>query len=454
LTLSFHFDNLQTLSFYRDRPFDVKLRRARTKERPADPVSPTDEVYARLHGSVDDWLALLGSRAAEVGRLLAAGPEEQERRGYRHTLREISQQPLTWLETAESVPGRLDAIRSALARVSGNGRAGTIVFTGSGSSLYAGECLSPALQARLRIPVHAVAAGEVLTHPSGWLPPQGPCLLVSLARSGNSPESGGVLDSLRDTDVRHLVITCNRHGRLATSYGDDPRVTTVVLNDKTCDRSLVMTSSFTNMVLAGQVLGLAGDPDAYRARGAALARLGAELLMRYADPLARLARAEYRSAVYLGSGPRYGSARESALKMLEMTAGEVTTFAETYLGLRHGPMAAVDGRALVVCFLASDPVVRAYEVDLVRELDRKKLGARKVIVGHDVPEDLVGARDLVIDLAGWESVTDEAAPVLDVLVGQLLAFFRCLSISLRPDMPSDDGVISRVVESFAIHRRS
>jgi len=38
-------------------------------------------------------------------------------------------------------------------------------------------------------------------------------------------------------------------------------------------------------------------------------------------------------------------------------------------------------------------------------------------------------------------------------VGQLLAFFRCLSAGLRPDSPSDDGVISRVVGDFAIHRR-
>jgi tagatose-6-phosphate ketose/aldose isomerase len=422
-------------------------------ESPApEPVSPSEEVYARLRGPVDDWLALAGSRATEIGQLLAATPEEQDRRGYRHTLREIVQQPLTWLETADGVPARLDAIQAELDRLTSPAHAGTIVFTGSGSSLYAGECLSPALQARLRIPVHAVAAGEVLTHPAGWLPPQGPCLLVSLARSGNSPESCGVLDSLRDTECRHLVITCNRNGRLATSYGGDSRVATVVLNDKTCDRSLVMTSSFTNMVLAGQVLGLAGDAKAYRARGALLARAGAELLLRDADALARVARTGYRSAVYLGSGCRYGSARESALKMLEMTAGEVTTFPETYLGLRHGPMAAVDRRALVVCFLASDPVVRAYEVDLVRELDRKKLGARKVVVGHDVPRDLVGAEDLAVELPG--EVGDESAPVLDVLVGQLLAFFRCLSIDLRPDMPSDDGVISRVVESFAIHRRS
>ncbi|PYQ47869.1 MAG: tagatose-6-phosphate ketose isomerase, partial [Acidobacteria bacterium] len=202
------------------------------------------------------------------------------------------------------------------------------------------------------------------------------------------------------------------------------------------------------------LLGFTEEPDAYRARGTAVARLGAALLLEHADALARAARSDYRSAVYLGSGSRYGAAREGALKMLEMTAGRVTTFPETYLGLRHGPMAALGDAALVVCFLSTDPVARAYEADLVRELNRKKLGARKVIVGHDVPADLAGAEDLVVDLPGLGAIDDDVAPLLDVLVGQLLALFRCLTIGLRPDMPSDDGVISRVVEDFAIHRRS
>lgn len=408
----------------------------------------------RLRGSVEDWLSFLGERSAEAGVLLAASPDEQDAKGYRHTLREIAQQPLTWLETAEGVAGRRDAIVAALARVRGDRDTGTIVFTGSGSSLYAGECLAAPLQERLGIPVHAVAAGEVLTHPRGWLPPKGPYLVVSLARSGNSPESCGVLDSLADAAARHLVITCNRHGRLATRYQSDPRVTTVVLDDKTCDRSLVMTSSFTNMVLAGHVLGMTEDIAGYRARGDALAGLGADLLLRCLDPIAGLARSDYRAAVYLGSGGRYGAARESALKMLEMTAGQVTTFPETYLGLRHGPMAAVSADALVVCFLSSDPTIRAYETDLLRELDRKKLGARKVVVGERIPADVVGADDLAVDLPGLAAVGDDGAALLDVLVGQLLAFFRCRSIGLRPDMPSDDGVISRVVEGFAIHRRS
>jgi tagatose-6-phosphate ketose/aldose isomerase len=279
--------------------------------------------------------------------------------------------------------------------------------------------------------------------------------MVSFARSGNSPESCGAVDAVRESMplCRHLVITCSGQGRLATRYRDDPRVATVVLDERTNDRSLVMTSSFTNMVLAGRLLALTRDVDGYRARVSAIAGQAADLLLGQSDALARTARGDFRTAVYLGSGNRYGAAREAALKMLEMTGGQVKTFAETYLGLRHGPMCAIDDHALVVCFLSTDPVIRAYEVDLLRELNQKKLGAQKVLVGPGVPADLVSAGDVVIDPAGLAAIADEDAPVLDVVVGQLLAFFRCLHMGLRPDAPSDEGVISRVVGDFAIHRR-
>jgi tagatose-6-phosphate ketose/aldose isomerase len=408
-----------------------------------------------LHGSVDDWLVSLAALPGEIGGLLAAPPADQDLRGYRHTLREICQQPLTWLETASRMSARAAVIEASLAAVDSDGALGAVVLTGSGSSLYAGECLSLALQSALGIPVQPVSAGMVLTHPTGCLSARLPSLMVSFARSGNSPESCGAVDAVREAlpACRHLVITCSGQGRLATRYRDDPRVATVVLDDRTCDRSLVMTSSFTNMVLAGRLLALRHDVPAYRTRIATLAGLAADLLLGHADTLARTARSGYTTAVYLGGGNRYGAAREAALKMLEMTGGQVKTFPETYLGLRHGPMCAIDDGALVVCFLSSDPVSRAYEIDLVRELNRKKLGARKVIFGAGVPADLVCAGDVVIDPPGLAAVADEDAPVLDVLVGQLLAFFRCLSAGLRPDSPSDDGVISRVVGDFAIHRR-
>jgi tagatose-6-phosphate ketose/aldose isomerase len=408
-----------------------------------------------LHGSVDDWLISLASQPGEVGSLLAATPAAQEARGYRHTLREICHQPIIWLETASRMAGHVSLVEASLGLEDRATTPASIVLTGSGSSLYAGECLSLALQSALDIPVHPISAGMVLTDPRGCLTGRVPSLLVSFARSGNSPESCAAVDAVREAlpDCRHLVITCSGQGRLATRYGDDKRVATVVLDDRTADRSLVMTSSFTNMVLAGRVLALTRDVEGYKARVAGLAQLAAQLLLQQVDAIARIARSDYRTAVYLGSGNRYGAAREAALKMLEMTGGQVKTFAETYLGLRHGPMCAIDDGALVVCFLSSDPVTRAYEMDLMRELDQKRLGARRVVFGSDVPADLVSEGDVVVDTPGLAAVADEDAPVLDVVVGQLLAFFRCLSAGLRPDSPSDEGVISRVVGDFAIHRR-
>ncbi|MGC1547995.1 MAG: tagatose-6-phosphate ketose isomerase, partial [Rhodanobacter sp.] len=176
---------------------------------------------------------------------------------------------------------------------------------------------------------------------------------------------------------------------------------------------------------------------------------------KHADAIARIAQKEFTEAVYLGSGGAIGAARESALKMLEMTGGKVITMAETYLGLRHGPMSSVHPSTLVVALLSPDPSVRAYEFDLLRELSRKGLGMAKVLVGGDIPADLLGPDDLAIELpeltTDGQSADDEVPALLtDVAVGQLLAFFRCLQLGGRPDTPSL-GVLTRVVEGFVIH---
>jgi len=395
----------------------------------------------------DEWLASLSEKGA-IGALLSPSPEEQVGRGYGHTLREIAQQPVTWMETAARMR-RLPLIGESLDGAS------AVVFTGSGSSTYAAECVAPCLQHGLGLPVSAVPAGLILTHPETCLPPTGPFLVVSLARSGNSPESRAVVDWLLESrpQVRHLFITCNRDGALATSYRNRPDVRTIVLDEKTNDRSLVMTSSFTNLVLAGRALG--GNPQACEARALGLARAAAALLQERADVLDATARSGFGSVVYLGSGCRLGSAREAALKMLEMNAGEVFTFAESYLGLRHGPMSAIRPDTLVVAFLSSDPLVRAYERDVLTELDRKGLGSGRVIVGVDVPPGVVASPEaLVLECGPLSPGADEDLTLIDAVVGQLLAFFRCLAGGHRPDSPSEDSVITRVVSGFEIHRRN
>lgn len=385
--------------------------------------------------------------SAELDALCAAPLAQQQAHGYADTLREILQQPATWLGTADLLcqPQLREQWRASLVPLPSH-----IVLTGSGSSMYIGECLAPSLQLGLGIPTQAIAAGTLLTHWRSVLPP-GAGLLISLARSGDSPESSGVVDRLLADapDYRHLIITCNVSGKLATSYRGDSRVTVLVLDERTNDRSLVMTSSFTNLLLAG--FGLV--PPAGRDVIAAVGRL-AHILERVfgerTDALAAIARSEFGNVVYLGSGGALGAAHESALKMLEMSGGAVVTMAETYLGLRHGPMSSLGDKSLVVGFLSPDPAVRAYELDLLRELSRKQLGLTRVLVGEHIPVEVLGPQDVAVELAGLEAI-DDALPLLaDVVVGQLLAFFRCRELGGKPDTPSK-GVLTRVVEDFPMH---
>ena len=385
------------------------------------------------------------SPSAELDRLLAGGVEQQRQAGYADTLREILQQPQTWRGTAELLAGPAAATLLSQVLIA---RPEHIVLTGSGSSVHAGECLAAVLQATLRIPCRAVPAGDLLTDLRGMLAP-GRGLIISIARSGDSPESAAVVDSILAAApaCTHLVVTCNASGRLATRYRDESRVRVLLLEPSTNDRSLVMTSSFTNMLLAGGAL---GQTDAYAAHSARAAEIAQRVFDHHADALAMTARKNFSVAVYLASGPGLGAARESALKMLEMSGGAVATMAETFLGLRHGPMSVLNRPSVVVAFLSAQSNVRDYEYDLLRELERKQLGLARVIVGEAIPAGLVGPGDLAIDLPGLNALGETQRHMIDVVVGQLLAFFRCLHLGQKPDAPSA-GVLTRVVEEFAIH---
>lgn len=392
-------------------------------------------------------LESLGESQPRMRALLTAEAEVKRRRGYFHTLREIVQQPRTWLDTCT----RMISHKAELQAVVANLR--SIVLTGSGTSEYAGDCVRQVLQKELGVSTQVISGGALLVHGRSIFPPERPGLLISVARSGDSPESAAALAQTleRDSAIRHLVLTCNQHGTLAVKYAQDPRVRVIVLDESTNDRSLAMTSSLTNLVLAVRFLGLLGSPQAYRRICERLGAICWDLLLKNFDTLAGVGEKRFRRVVYLGNGPKQGAARESALKMLEMTAGRVPVICENYLGLRHGPMSFISDDTLVVCFLSTDATLRAYEADLLAELTRKQLGLARVIVGENIPGELIPANDVAIETPGISEVGDDNSPVIDVVVGQLLAFSRCLTEGLRPDSPSVDGVINRVVEDFTVH---
>jgi tagatose-6-phosphate ketose/aldose isomerase len=382
--------------------------------------------------------------APALQALTEATPYEQEQRGFTHTVAEIVQQPTLWAITAAN-----EALGAVLAGAL-EPQPQAVVLTGSGSSSYIGEALAPGLQAALGVPVTAVPAGTLLTHWRQTLPP-GNTLLVSFARSGDSPESLGVVDALLALAprCRHLFVTCNAQGGLATRYRAAPAAV-ALLDPRSDDRSLVMTSSFTSLFLAGRMLAAPAD----RVRRQALAQQAGsdarELFAGPAQALADLANAGFDSALYLASGGRYGGARESALKMLEMSGGRVQVMAETFLGLRHGPMSALRADTVLVAMLARDPRVRAYELDLLAELSAKGLATRRVLIGAELlgadPGEVAAGDGIRVGC----SLDDDDATLIDVVAGQLLALFRCLALGQQPDAPSQ-GVLTRVVQPFRIH---
>ena len=159
----------------------------------------------------------------------------------------------------------------------------------------------------------------------------------------------------------------------------------------------------------------------------------------------RIVEQGFSKVCFLGAGPLKGAAIESALKVLELTGGRVIGFAESFLGLRHGPLSAVDSDTLVVAFLSGDSRRRAFEMDLVREIDDKKLTGKFLIVA---PTDV---EPNMLSLQLSEPISDLYLPPLFVLVGQLLGLFASLREGLRPDEPSPRGAISRVVSHVTIY---
>jgi tagatose-6-phosphate ketose/aldose isomerase len=239
---------------------------------------------------------------------------------------------------------------------------------------------------------------------------------------------------------------------MAREAFERPNVLRIVLDDETNDRGLAMTSSFSNMLVAGQCLAHAFEPDAYDPTLERLVAAGRDLLPRAADRAARLVDDGFSKVCFLGTGALAGAAAEAALKVLELTAGRVVTFAESFLGVRHGPLSAVDSETLVVAFVSGDARRRGYELDLLAEVAAKRLAKRIVRVGPvdaatpggGAPDDAIAELDLGPD-------GDYYRPVVDVGVAQSLGLFASLRLGLTPDAPSPSGAISRVVTQVKIH---
>lgn len=381
----------------------------------------------------------------QLGELDDATKKE---RGLLYTPMEIVRQPQVWLETKNMMKQHIGEIGRL---ISGDE---TIILTGAGSSYFAGQCVEAALAARHKGIVKSISSTEIVMDPEGTLP-HTPFTLVSFARSGNSPEGNAAFElaeALRPGLVTQVVFTCSNEGELArlARQSQAPGLLCVLPPD-TNDAGLAMTSSFTSMVVAGYGLAYGAALSQYEAMVGDLARAAKKLLEDHSETLKSIAEIPFDRIFFVGAHPFYGAALESHLKVQEMTDGQVVGKAEDTLGLRHGPMAAIDEKTLVVLFASLDTYRRKYETDLLKELSAKELGCQRVVVS---PQPESGWTDLchhILDFgADLDLANDILSPVL-VIPAQLIGLFKSLELGLMPDTPSRKQVITRVVEGVTIY---
>ncbi len=364
--------------------------------------------------------------------------------GSEATVREILQQPDVWLEAAKNIAlqrQRLDGfLAPLLARPDLR-----IILTGAGTSAFAGNVAAPALARLMNRRVDAVATTDIVSNPREFLAEDVPTLLVSFARSGNSPESSAATKLADEvlSDVSHLVLTCDATGWLFADHDGRDDSLVVLMPARANDEGFAMTSSFTSMLLSALLI-LGGD-DAVSVDALSDAASGVLAISRAA--IEELADSGFERVVFLGSGPLAGLARESALKLLELTAGKVVSYHDSSLGFRHGPKSVLNDRTLVIVYISSDPYTRQYDLDIIAEL-RSAIPAGNVIV---VASASAGSDGRAIVFEGLEDVEDALLAAPFVLVAQLLALSFSLRLGLTPDNPFPSGTVNRVVKGVHIH---
>lgn len=275
-------------------------------------------------------------------------------------------------------------------------------------------------------------------------------LWIHFSRSGESPEGAAVLKQTLAscTNVKHLVVSCNQQGRTLRLATESHDAFVVLLHDVVNDRGLAMTSSFTNMVIFGQALSSLWVKDDFESKLEAMTR-AAEFLLDEGGTLAHdlsktLQHEGYDKACFVGAGSLGAVARESALKLLELTSVRVQTMYENTLGLRHGPMSSLNTDTLFTAFLSSGEKRRRYDVDFLNEIRAKRV-VRTIVA--------IGGTDAVCDYSlhcpAFADIPDPYRPAVDVIFGQMLGLFSSIELGMKPDSPSPNDLISRVVEKFA-----
>jgi|WetSurMetagenome_2_1015567.scaffolds.fasta_scaffold00213_33 tagatose-6-phosphate ketose/aldose isomerase len=375
--------------------------------------------------------------------------EELKEKGGYYTAKEIYSQPKVWHQVFDEVVGHKEKLGKFRNMVLQNEKL-HIILTGAGTSAFIGLTLQGIFKRSWNNFTTSIATTDLVSHPMDYLNCDEPTLLISFARSGNSPESIAAVE-LADQICKkcfHLIITCDKDGKLANYKSKNDKYV-FLLPPESNDMSLAMTSSYSGMLLAGILIAHLDELETMNRKVDILCNYGEKILNQYSKTLYDISGLDFKRVVFLGSGPQFGTATESHLKLQELTDGNIICKTDSYLGFRHGPKAVIDNTTLVVYLFSNQPYVMKYENDFVNAMKTGKKALYEVGIMETKIDSLKLDNEII--LSDRNSLEEEFLSVCNVIPAQMLGFFKSLRLGLQPDAPSESGAISRVVKGVIIY---
>lgn len=327
-----------------------------------------------------------------------------------------------------------------------------MIFTGAGTSQYVGDTVLPYLKShadRRQFIFESVGTTDIVASPYHYLFEDEVTILVSFARSGNSPESVKSVELANQIvkDIFHLTLTCAPEGQLAQKAQNDDKSCLVLMPSRSNDAGFAMTGSFTCMLLSALLIfDHVNSDDEKLVFVQKVSEIGADIIARE-DVIQSYVDLDFNRIVYLGSGSFAPLTREAQLKVLELTAGQMTTMYDSSMGFRHGPKSYVNDKTIVFCFVHNDNYTRKYDVDILEEIYQDKIAVKTVAISQANTLNYSGE---TFELIG-ELLPDGYLTLAMITFAQTISLLCSIKVNNTPDTPSKSGTVNRVVKGVILH---
>ncbi|SDQ26515.1 SIS domain-containing protein [Carnobacterium viridans] len=371
------------------------------------------------------------------------------------TTQEIMQQPEIWEEAWKNYQKQEEKINSFLEQIKkeANGKI-RIVFTGAGTSAYVGDTIVPYLNKAGDTDSYifeSIPTTDIVVSPKDHLHEEDWTVLVSFARSGNSPESiaAVVIADQGVKNIRHIMITCAADGALAKAASQDEKNLLLLMPERSNDQGFAMTGSFTCMTLTALLVFDQSSLAEKESYVTTAVKMGKEVVENE-EQLDNLLADGFDRIIYLGSGSLAGLTREAQLKVLELTAGKIATMFDSSMGFRHGPKSFVNEQTLVFVFVNNDHYTRKYDLDILEEIQHDHIAKQTIAIAQSVEGQEFSGTTFGFDKQ-YSLLPEGYLALPFIMAAQTVSLLSSVKVKNTPDTPSKSGTVNRVVKGVTIH---